>query len=143
MDHTAREIIRMINFLKPLNNQIKQKNIFILDKDGGKFLKKDNLYKLQPNAKEEIKKHIKGYVSYLRSVNPYTFPKRVEVGVIPTPIDLPKSEYMKYTKVIRCPMTKIQYLTYIENFQGKLPQWMKHMLNMVFPHHDESKSRYF
>jgi hypothetical protein len=116
------EIVQMLNFLLPIGKKIKKKDIF----------EQDNLT-LKPKALEIIGKRSQGYVSYLRGVNPYTFPRRIEEGQILTQFGF------KYTHLIQCPMSPLHLRTYEQQFADKKPTFISEdrgLLDMVLPNPD-------
>ena len=77
-------------------------------------------------AEKIIAKKAKGYVSYLRGYNPYTYPERIDKGVIIKPF--------KYTKLVLCPMSPFHYRTYQYVFsKGNISAQEWGLMNMVFP----------
>lgn len=135
MYHSAREIAAMVNFLLPMDEQLDIKNLFETNEELSKVLDR-KMYNLTPEAPEILRYKTRGLVSYLRSINPFTYAKMINEGVVPKPIDIPNEYGLKYTHLIRCPMSELQYRTYENVYTGKLPNFMKHMLNMVFPAKD-------
>ena len=116
------EIVQMLNFLLPVDKKIKKKEIF----------EPDN-FTLKKGALELIGKRSQGFVSYLRGVNPYTFPKRIDEGTV-----LKKFGF-KYTHLIECPMSPLHLRTYEKQFAEKKPTFISEdrgLLDMVFPNPD-------
>ena len=95
MINFADEIVDMLNFLRPENDQIQRDKIFTSDKS--------YTMKIKPNGLEYLKDKARGYISYYRGSIPYTFAERVEMGTI--------SEGMLFTPVIKCDIQKFQYNT--------------------------------
>jgi DNA polymerase III delta prime subunit len=96
MINYADEIVDLLNFLRPLNDQIQRDKIFTSEKNYNMKIKEGGIEYLQDKAR--------GYVSYYRGAIPYTYAKRVEKGVIPNG--------MLFTPVIKCFMELFQYKTY-------------------------------
>jgi superfamily II DNA or RNA helicase len=120
MKNLADDIIDILNFLKPLDNQIKRDKVFTNDKN----------YKMQfkPGGKEYLSKMVNGYVSYFRGSMPYTFAKRVDKGDI-----LPD---MLFTPVIRCMMHKFQLKYYKitkANIDDTLDRASSSAANFIYP----------
>lgn len=94
MINKAREIISMINILND-NVDIKYSDVFVASSEY------DNL---KPNGLKIIAEASRGFVSYMSGHNPYTFPKKIEIGQIIKPF--------KHTKLIYVKMSKLQSDTY-------------------------------
>ena len=117
------EIVQMLNFLLPIDQKIKKKEVF----------EPDN-FTLKPGALNVIGKKSQGYVSYLRGVNPYTFPKRIEMGVVL------KQFGFKYTHLVPCPMSPLHLRTYQQQFAEKKPTFISEdrgLLDMVLPNPED------
>jgi hypothetical protein len=129
MFHEPTQIISFLELIRlPIHQEkIKTNEIFKVYDDINKE------YQLQPNGLDLIKKLSKGYISYLRGIDPITFPNRVELGEFPKPTDVPKKEYIKYTPLVRCEMSKLQYKTYLNEYNGKNPKPIIYLSNMVLP----------
>lgn len=115
MQHQPSEIVQILNMLLPLNKKIKTNDIFANQK-------------LTPNGLKIIAERSKGVVSFVRGVNPYTFPERIEMGKI-----LPG---FKYLKLVQCPMSPLHYNTYQKEFKDINES--KHLVDMVFPNPNNS-----
>lgn len=102
-------------------------NLLLLN-DGKKELKEEDIFytdpgrdgKLKPNGEEILRKHMKGYISYLKS-NPYSFPHRLypeDITYTPnrkytiTGKKIQDNQKIKFMKLISCPMSKLQYKYY-------------------------------
>ena len=115
--HRPREIIRLLNLIRLDSNEPEIKYNDILNNND-----------LMPGSAKILGKKSKGYVSYLRGYNPYTYPTRVDMGKIP------KSNKIKYTKLIRCEMSEYHYDTYEKHHKtGKTRRVDESLLHMVFP----------
>ena len=44
--------------------------------------------------------------------------QRIDIGEIPSPINVLKDEQLKYTKIIRCVMNEFHYKTYRKWYKG-------------------------
>ena len=97
MKNLATDIIDLLNFIRPIDNQIKKDLIFTNEKEV-------HLIKFKENGKDILRKNAKGYVSYFRGSIPYTFAKRIDKGEIP--------EELIFTPLIRCYMSKFQLISY-------------------------------
>lgn len=116
------EIIQILNLLLPVDKKIKKSDIF----------EKNNPFAFKPGALSLIGHRSQGYVSYLRGINPYTFPKRINIGKILTKFGF------KFTHLIQCPMSKLQYNTYNKEITNKdskaiLMSGNRGVLDAVFP----------
>lgn len=96
MKNKGDDIIELINFLRPHNDQIRRDKIF--------NSKKNYLMNFKEGGKEYFQKMCNGYISYYRGANPLLFAKRVDEGEIP--------DGLIFTKLIRCKMLDFQYKTY-------------------------------
>jgi hypothetical protein len=132
------EPTQIISFLELIRLPIHQENIKVNEI----FKTYDDInkeYELQKDGLEKIKKLSKGYISYLRGIDPTTFPNRIEVGDFSKPSDVPKKEYIKYTPLVRCEMSKLQYKTYLNEYTGKNPKPIIYLSNMVLPNPENEK----
>ncbi len=126
MINFANEIIELVNYLRPLGDQIQKDLVFTSDKnynmefkDGGR----DYLYKM-----------LNGYISHFRGNNPLTFPKEVNMGEI--------SNELLMTHYIKCPMNDFQLNTYnkiIEEFDDSLDRKTQAVSNFCFPYINDNK----
>jgi hypothetical protein len=127
MINLADEIVDLLNFIRPLNDQVQRDKIFTSEKNYEMKLKSDGL--------DYLKEKARGYISFYRGSIPYTFAKRIEKGNIP--------HGMLFTPVIKCYMEKFQYDTYIEttkNFDDSLNKTSSAAANFVFPGLNKDKT---
>ena len=120
MINLADEIVDLLNFIRPLDDQVQRDKIFTSDKN--------YQMKIKPNGIEYLKEKARGYISFYRGSIPYTFAERKEEGVIP--------DGMLFTPVIKCLMDDFQYETYNEttkNFDDTLDRASSAAANFVFP----------
>jgi superfamily II DNA or RNA helicase len=96
MINFADEIVDLLNFIKPEDDQIDRDKIFTSDKS--------YIMKLKDNGLEYLKEKSRGLISYYRGSIPYTFAKRNEIGIIPNEL--------LFTPVIRCIMNEFQNNVY-------------------------------
>jgi hypothetical protein len=130
MMHKAFEIVKLLNIVKlGTGEHLKLNEVF--EGQNYSILKKDGL--------EKISKYSRGYVSYLRGLNPYSFPTRVDMGIIPKFKSLPPDRQLKYTPLVRCIMDKYQYETYKENDNEKLNAAIKNIVDIVYPNPESTK----
>jgi hypothetical protein len=120
--HRPKEIIEILNIVRLDKNEklLNYKDFIINDK-------------LLPGAEKKIEELSKGYISYLRGYNIYTYPKKINMGI------LPKNKGFKYTKLFLCPMSLYHYNTYKNVYHGKIQKHEWNLLNMVFPNPNNSK----
>lgn len=129
MSNNPREIIRLLNLLLPKTEQIKRSNVF-----------KDK-YTLAKNGLDIIAEKSRGVVSFLRGINPVSFPERIDVGEIIKPTDVPERKNFKYTKLIRCVMSKLHHDTYTKSLTtSKKVHEMKRLVDMVLPNPNDPKT---
>lgn len=127
MINLADEIIDMINFLRPEDDQIHRDKIFTGEKN--------YTMKLKPGGLDYLKEKALGYISYYRGNIPYTFAKRVDNGEIP--------DGLLFTPVVRCSMEKFQdevYLKTKENLDDTLDRTSSAAANFVFPGLNKEKN---
>jgi hypothetical protein len=120
MINLADEIVDLLNFIRPENDQIQREKIFTSDKN--------YTMKIKPNGLEYLKEKATGYISFYRGSIPFTFANRNEKGSIP--------DGMLFTPVIKCFMEPFQLDTYKEttkNFDDTLDRASSAAANFVFP----------
>lgn len=130
MINFADEIVKLLNFLRPENDQVQRDKIFTSEKSYD--------MKIKPGGLEYLKDKARGYISFYRGSIPYTFAKRIDRGVIPNG--------MLFTPVIKCFMEPFQYQTYLtaaENLDDTLDKASSAASNFVFPGLDKSKNDLF
>lgn len=130
MINLADEIVDLLNFIRPLDNQVQRDKIFTNEKNYQMNIK--------PGGLEYLKEMARGYISFYRGSIPYTFAKRVDKGKIP--------EGMLFTPVVKCEMGQFQYKTYVEttkNFDDTLDRASSAASNFVFPGLDKSKKNIY
>lgn len=115
MFNKPQDIVNHSNMMFKKKDEIIYNKVF--DKEGN--IKEDGLLYLQ--------KKLKGKVSYIRGNNPTFFPEAIEVGTILS------KDSIADTKVIRVPMSDIQYETYKKNFNGQFTFDIKNISNFVLP----------
>jgi hypothetical protein len=120
MINLADEIVDLLNFIRPLNDQVQRDKIFTVHKN--------YLMEIKPDGIEYLKEKARGYISFYRGSIPYTFAQRKDKGEIPKGI--------LFTPLIKCFMDKFQYDTYNEttkNFEDTLDRASSAAANFVFP----------
>jgi hypothetical protein len=121
MKNLGSDIVELINFLRPLNNQIERDKIFNSDKG--------HLMDFKPGGLDYLKNMMRGYVSHVRGGDPLTFAKRVDKGI--------KPDGLLFTQVIRCHMYPFQKKIYDEAAEqhkdDTLDRKSEAVANFVFP----------
>ena len=121
MKNLGSDVVELINFLRPMDNQIEKERIFQGDKG--------HTMEFKPGGLEYLKNMMSGYVSHVRGADPTTYAKRVDKGEKP-------SELL-FTKVLRCNMLPFQRKTYDiaqeENKDDSLDRKAEAVANFVFP----------
>jgi superfamily II DNA or RNA helicase len=121
MKNLGSDIVELINFLRPLDNQIERDKIFTSDKGHTMQLKKGGL--------QYLKNMMKGYISHVRGGDPLIFAQRVDKGK--------KPKELLFTNVTKCFMLKFQNETYnkavAENIDDSLDRKSEAVANFVFP----------
>lgn len=97
MINYADEILELINYLRPIDDQIEKSRVFTGTETELKF---------KVGGEEYLRDKIRGYVSYLRGAEPLTFAKRIDNGVTP--------DSLQFLKVIQCYPSDFQLQTYNE-----------------------------
>ena len=127
MINLSDEIVDLLNFIRPANDQIQRDKIFTSERNYS--------MKIKPSGLDYLKDKARGYISFYRGSIPYTFAQRVEKGIIP--------KGMLFTPVIKCFMEKFQYTAYIEttkNFSDTLDRASSAASNFVFPGLNKDKT---
>ena len=122
MKNLADDVIELLNFIRPPNNQIEREKIFTSEKN--------HLMKLKTGGLEYLKKMATGYISYLRGADPLTFAKRVEKGVIP------RDKGLLFTHIVQCHMMDFQGNAYADAIREKddtLDRRSEAVANFAFP----------
>lgn len=120
MKNLGSDIVELINFLRPRDDQMERDKIF-------------NSYKnhqmdFKPGGREYFKRMVNGYISHVRGSDPLTFAKRVDKGVIPSGIS--------FTNLNRCVMLDFQRVIYdstVKEFDDALDRASEAVANMAFP----------
>jgi superfamily II DNA or RNA helicase len=126
MQNLPNQIIDLLNFLRPLDEQIKESDIF-----------KGNNYdmKITESGKSLLGKMSQGYISYYKGNDPLLFAKRKDIGLVPN--------FLKFTKLIRCFMNNFQLKTYLslkEVENDTLGRTYQTISNFVFPYIDDNNN---
>jgi hypothetical protein len=122
MKNLGTDIIEIINYLRPVNDQIKKEKIFNLNNYS-------HLIDFKEGGREYFENMCNGYISYYRGANPLLFAIRNEIGEIP--------EGLIFTKCVRCKMDKFQQETYNlvskTNIDDKLERSTTSVANIAIP----------
>ena len=110
MYNSATDIVDFINLMYPKNERIKRNEIF------------DSKGKIDDEGLKKIQTKLSGKVSFVRGQQPKNFPKRIDIGTIPS--------WLKFTKLILVPMSKLQKQKY---FNEQSYHELKVITNFVFP----------
>ena len=125
MFNTPVQIIEIINILLPLSAQLKKSDFFRNETD------------LKEGALQKLQEVTRGLIVYVRGNNPYTFPERIDHGVVPKGIRSKEGGYtIKHTKLIRCPMSKFHFNTYRRYIKSLGHIEMRHLLDFILPDPD-------
>ena len=126
MINLADEIVEILNYIRPLDDQIERDKIFTNDYN--------YKMKIKPGGLDYLQDKARGYISYYRGSIPYTFAKRVEKGEI--------SNGLLFTPVIKCYMSNFQYQTYskTEILNDSLDKASSSVSNFVFPGLNDTKN---
>jgi len=127
MKNFGDEIVELINYLRPINDQMDREKIFSVNRN--------HLMAFKDNGYEYLKKMLNGYISYFRGNDSLVFAKGLEMG-----------EQMKellFSKVVRCFMSDFQkeiYLKTLEEYsKDALDKESTASANFVFPVLDDEK----
>ena len=122
MKNLGTDIIEIMNYLRPINDQIKKEKIFNLSN-------LSHLIDFKEGGREYFENMCNGYISYYRGANPLLFAIRNEIGEIPPGLI--------FTKCIRCSMEKFQRETYDIvakiNVDDKLERSTTSVANIAIP----------
>jgi hypothetical protein len=127
MINLADEIVDLLNFIRPENDMVQRDKIFTGDKN--------YMMKIKPGGLDYLKKMANGYVSFYRGSIPFTFAKRIDMGIIP--------KGMLFTPVIECNMEPFQLKTYnttVEDTDDTLDKASTAAANFVFPGLNNTKT---
>jgi len=127
MKNLADDIIDLLNFIKPKNDQLQRDKIFTAESN--------YTMKIKPGGIEYLKQKASGYISFFRGNIPFTFAKRIDKGEIP--------KGLLFTPVVKCVMGEFQYKTYeivSKNSDDKLDRGSSSAANFVFPGLNKEKN---
>ena len=128
MKNLASNIIELLNFIRPKDDQIRKDLIFNSPSYG-------YLLDIKELGLDYFIKKINGYVSFYRGSNPLLFAKQVDMGEVP--------EELKFTKLIRCKMLDFQLKYYLKikaNIEDTLEKGSESVSNFVIPILDDNNN---
>ncbi len=120
MKNLADDIIDILNFLRPIDDQIKRDNVFTSEKN--------YQMRFKPGGEEYLRDKASGYISFFRGNIPYIFADRIDKGKIPNGL--------LFTPVIKCDMKDFQldcYTDATKNFDDTLDRASSAAANFVYP----------
>jgi len=127
MTNYGDEIVELINYLRPSNDQMDRDKIFTANKN--------HLMNFKDGGPEYLKKMLNGYISYFRGNDSLVFAKGLDIGE--------QIKELLFTKVVRCYMNPFQrevYLKTLEEYsKDSLDKESTASANFVFPVLDEAK----
>lgn len=127
MKNLADDIVDLLNFIRPINDQLQREKIFTGESNYS--------MKIKPGGIEYLKKKASGYISFFRGNIPFTFAKKVDKGIIPNGL--------LFTPVIKCFMEPFQYKTYFDTttiIDNRLDRASSSAANFVFPGLNKEKN---
>ena len=120
MKNLADDIIHIINFLRPQNDQIERNFVFTSEKN--------HLMDFKPGGVEYFMKMTQGYISYYKGANPYLYALQKDQGIIPNGL--------LFTPLVQCKMNTFQNTIYqdvVQNSDDTLDRRSAAVANFVFP----------
>ncbi len=120
MKNLADDIIDILNFLRPIDDQIKRDSVFTSEKN--------YQMKFKPGGEDYLREKASGYISFFRGNIPYIFADRVDKGKI--------SNGLLFTPVVKCDMKEFQLDSYndaTKNFDDTLDRASSAAANFVYP----------
>lgn len=128
MKNLADDIIELLNYIRPPNHPIERDKIFTSQRG--------HAMEFKPNGKENLRKMVRGYVSYLRGADPITFAERVDIGVTP-----PGLSFSKVTRCFMLPFQEQIYRKIVDSQDDSLDRKSGAVANFVFPGLPKQSSR--
>jgi len=128
MKNLADDIIDLLNFIRPPDDQIKREKVFSSNENV-------HLINFKEGGEEYLKKMASGYISYYRGSIPYTFAEKIDKGEIP--------EGLLFTPLVRCLMEPFQLKAYditSKNVDDTLNKSSSAASNFVFPGLDSNNN---
>jgi hypothetical protein len=122
MKNLATDIVQLVNFLRPKNNQMERDMIFTSEKN--------HTMKFKPGGEEYLRNMCSGYFSYVRGADPLTYATRNDQGVIPNGL--------LFTKVVQCKMSTFQQNVYNLTIDDQIKE-INELENDTEEHDDEKR----
>jgi hypothetical protein len=126
MINFADEIVQLINYIRPQDDQIERDNVFTSDKS--------HTMNFKQNGQKYLQNMCSGYISHFRGLNPLTFAEGVDMGNIP--------DELLFTKLFRCKMLEFQlnkYYNIVQTQDDHLDRQSQAVSNFCFPGLDNDK----
>lgn len=120
MINDPEDIVNFTNIMYKKAEQIDRTQLF---QGSGKQI--TNEFREKEGKKILVEKY-RGRISYFRSHDTENYPSRIDMGTIPKGL-------LKYTKIVRVPMTKYQMLAYEKYWNGNMTSEIKMILNFCLP----------
>jgi hypothetical protein len=112
MNNSPTEIVDLLNLLIPNKIKFKKPDLF----DGNE---------LKLGAETQIRKLLRGRISFIQDTNPRYFPTQTIVGT-----KIPGIEYLKFN---RAPMSKFHFGVYKKVYTGTLSQDAQYLIDIAIP----------
>ena len=126
MKNLADDILELINYLRPKDDQILREKVFTSDRN--------YMMQFKPGGEDYLQKMATGFISYYRGKIPYTFAKQIDKGEV--------IDGLLFTHVVQCYMEPFQLKTYkktAEDYDDALDRKSSSAANFVFPGFDKDK----
>jgi hypothetical protein len=107
MRNSAVDIVDMLNFIRPMDNQISKSKIFDFDGNGRSV---SNI-QFTKDGERLLSKQSTGLVSFYQSNDPFTFAAIREHGEF--------TNNIKFTKLVLCEMSDFQYSGYVQTMKSE------------------------
>lgn len=125
--NNVEQFVNFVNLIVKKNDRITASDIF------------DDKMEITEDGIKLLKRILKNKISYVADKNKYAYPRKIEVGEIPTTIDPETGGRIEKTHLVRCEMSDYHYKVYKKYWTGKMHPSIKPLIDMVIPTPDESK----
>jgi hypothetical protein len=112
MNNSPTEIVDLLNMLVPGTKKYRKVDFF----DGNKLL---------PGAESQLRKLLRGRVSFIQDTNPRYFPKQTLYGE-----SIPGINYLKFNRAV---MSKFHFDVYKKEYKGTLSQDSQYLIDLALP----------